>query len=175
MAKRPKARAAAGKDDVLSLDRAGSNPVLEAGAAAKESIPHFDSVLTGALVELLEAKAELDAIKPQVDALNSRYDTALARVESELVESELLSASCSWQGRRVVATLAQVQRMRVINRARLVSFCMSENEGLLTVNTNTLRAWLKEEADEELRQNPQRIGVELEDHTQLQARFSQAK
>ena len=57
----------------------------------------------------------------------------------------------------------------------VIEYVKKKYPGMLTVNTQTLSAWLKTEAPDKIKEHPESIGCKIEDVPQLQLRITALK
>lgn len=164
-----KVRSASQGDTALSLERRGSDPMGETIPQAEAAEGSNIQMILGLLVE---AKLELDALAPQVAAANERYDKLREQLDEALVEAELQSAGTIYHNYRVSATLAQIEKVTIVDKSKLLEYVKKHVPGLLTVNSQTWSAFLRNDAPGNIKSNPARVGCQLDTIPQLQLRIT---
>lgn len=166
-----KTRSAAKGTAAERLDRRGSDPVGETLPAEDAPTPS----LSAALKALLEADLALKALEPQVSAANARYDAAKTALDEALVEAELKSAGEVFGSHRIAATLSEREVVKVAEREKLLAYVKKYTPGLLTVNTQTVGAWFRNDAPSKVQHDPASVGLVVDKLPILQVRITPAK
>lgn len=160
-------RKIASRAEALSLERSGSDPVEES-LGPLVSDPRFKAIAE----RLARAKAALEALAPAQTAAAAEWDGAVAAVEEALLAADMKGFQAEAAGRRVVVTMVSRTSFKVIDREKCSQYFMKHEPALLTVNHQTLQAWLGREAPPKIQSNPSLIGVQPEQFTRPQVRIT---
>jgi hypothetical protein len=124
---------------------------------------------------MVKAKLALDKLAPKVEAANKAYDDLRLKLDEELVDAGLQSAGAICHKHRIAATLASRETVKISDRSVTLAYVKKHLPDLLTVNTQTFGAWLRNESPGHIRTHPDKVGCIIENIPQLQIRITALK